>query len=344
MSDAPQGPGWWQASDDKWYPPPRPAMPGDELAGPPAGMPSPASGPDIPPAPGFGAPMGAPGPYSGAPGPYSGAPVPGHGGGTNRTPLYVAIGIVVAVALVGGLILATSGGDDEGTVGTTTTSTQETASAGGPSTSGTDTTSGGSAGGNATANDLEVVDSGFSNYPAAFDDTNHVSYGYIIKNNSDEPAAGIEVTIALLDADGTVVSSDSASINYLAPGASIGQGDEPYEEIPEVAEIQVQAAIPSYASEPSATGELTTEGISTTDDGSTLTTTFTVSSTYDVQLDGPYGYVIYRNAAGDIIGGSYDFLSIVQAGGTTSAEVSSYELIPDVDPAQTEAYVDPGYL
>ena len=32
MSDAPQGPDWWQASDDKWYPPPRPQMPGDAPA------------------------------------------------------------------------------------------------------------------------------------------------------------------------------------------------------------------------------------------------------------------------------------------------------------------------
>lgn len=28
MSDTPQGPGWWQASDRKWYPP-RPANPND---------------------------------------------------------------------------------------------------------------------------------------------------------------------------------------------------------------------------------------------------------------------------------------------------------------------------
>ena len=28
MSDAPQGPGWWQASDGKWYPPGPAAAPG----------------------------------------------------------------------------------------------------------------------------------------------------------------------------------------------------------------------------------------------------------------------------------------------------------------------------
>ena len=45
MSDFSQGPGWWQASDGKWYPP--------EQA--PAGQPAPG----VPPA--YGAPVGAPG-------------------------------------------------------------------------------------------------------------------------------------------------------------------------------------------------------------------------------------------------------------------------------------------
>lgn len=36
MSDAPQGPDWWQASDNRWYPPPRPTPP-DETASPQSG-------------------------------------------------------------------------------------------------------------------------------------------------------------------------------------------------------------------------------------------------------------------------------------------------------------------
>lgn len=72
MSDVSQGPGWWQASDDKWYPPdqvpgPDPAPgPGGGWATPPTGWGAPgASGPG---APGFGPPAyGAPG--YGPPGP-----------------------------------------------------------------------------------------------------------------------------------------------------------------------------------------------------------------------------------------------------------------------------------
>src|SRR5690606_26003855 len=120
MSDTPQGPDWWQASDDKWYPPPRPPMPGDAdpsavaapaMAAPgappgaPPGMPpgAPPAGPPIaPPAgqPGFpgGPPSGGFPPSGPTSGPY-GAPPVAPPGGPNRTPLFIAIGVVVAAAV-----------------------------------------------------------------------------------------------------------------------------------------------------------------------------------------------------------------------------------------------------
>src|SRR3954449_8349291 len=64
MSEQSGGPGWWQASDGKWYPPQQatPAVPPPEptqatppvYGGPPA---APAYGP--PPGPAYGAPVGA---------------------------------------------------------------------------------------------------------------------------------------------------------------------------------------------------------------------------------------------------------------------------------------------
>jgi uncharacterized RDD family membrane protein YckC len=68
MSDVSQGPGWWQASDGKWYSPAQ-AAGAAPTSPPPAGPP-----------PGFGPPSGPPAGY----GPPSGAPVaygpPGSGG------------------------------------------------------------------------------------------------------------------------------------------------------------------------------------------------------------------------------------------------------------------------
>ena len=78
MSDASQGPGWWQASDGKWYPPQpaapvsAPAPPGPQWGAPPAGP---------PPAPQWGAPPAGPPKRSG-----------------NR-------GCLIALAIVGGLLV-----------------------------------------------------------------------------------------------------------------------------------------------------------------------------------------------------------------------------------------------
>ena len=64
MSDTSQGPGWWLASDGKWYPP-------ELWTGPPATQGQPAYGSSWTVAPGQ--PGGGPPAYPGAPGPYSGA-------------------------------------------------------------------------------------------------------------------------------------------------------------------------------------------------------------------------------------------------------------------------------
>ena len=130
MSDTPQGPDWWQASDDKWYPPPRPEMPGD--CQPPWGRPRAQAAPVGPPhrpadgtpgrlPPGSAAAAGSRPPAARAagsrrpvrPGPYgapSGPQAPGSG--QNKTPLYIAIG-AVAVALVVILVVVLSGGGDD---------------------------------------------------------------------------------------------------------------------------------------------------------------------------------------------------------------------------------------
>lgn len=86
MSDYSQGPGWWEASDDKWYPPDQ--APGPSPADPPAweapSYGSPGAGaatygpPAYGPAPGYGPPgYGPPGPGYAPAGGF--APTPGSG-------------------------------------------------------------------------------------------------------------------------------------------------------------------------------------------------------------------------------------------------------------------------
>ena len=376
MSDTPQGPDWWQASDDKWYPPPRPEMPGDAdatavspsgpvppagpVAGPPTGPPTgPPSGPPsggYPPAGGFppagpqsgGFPPGAaPSPYGGMP---PGAQPPGQ---QNKTPLYVAIGVVAAAALVGLIVILSSGGDDDpqtqptGSPGSTAAPAPPTTEPG-PDDPTTDTTPSDPddpepSGDNAVV----VVDEGFQPFMGGYDqDERTASYGFILENTSDEVATDISISVSAFDASGTALASASHNIYVLRPGERMGIGDEFYGEnfATDVDDVQIQVSEPSEygLDDVPDDGTVTAEGINTTSDEYGLATTFTARSTYGEQLDSPQAYAIYRDAAGKIIGGSTGYVDFIAANGSTAGEVTSWDLIPNV--ASTEVYIDPGYF
>jgi hypothetical protein len=267
-------------------------------------------------------------------------------GGENKTPLFIAIGVVVAAAVIG-LIFVLSSGDDEDDPTPSTTTEQATPpeTADPPPT--TEPGGGGGGGGNEPTGSatIEVVESGFSNFMGGFDqDERSVTYGFIVENTGDEVATDISISISAYDADGTALASDSKTIYVLRPGEQMGLGDEFFGDTfsAEVDSIDVQVSEPSNYSidDIPDEGTLTAEGITTTADDYSVTTRFTATSTYAQQLDFPSAYAVYRNTDGDIIGGSSGSLDFVAANGSTAGEVSSWDLIPDV--ATTEVFLDPG--
>jgi hypothetical protein len=341
MSDTPQGPDWWQASDDKWYPPPRPEMPGQPAGPPEAAAVGPPTGPPTAPltgAPSGGFPPGAPpSPYGGMP---AGAQPPGQ---QNKTPLYIAIGVVVAAALVGLIVVLTSGGDDNETAGSTTT-TEATATTDSPAP--TDSPEPTDEPAPSGAGTVEVVDKGFSPVMGGIDaNERSAAYGFIIENTGDELVTDISINVSAFDAEGTALANASHTVNVLRPGQRMGLGDEFYgENFPaDVADLQVQVGEPSNYSVGNVpeSGELTAEGITSNTTEYGVETTFTANSTYEQQVDSPVVYAIYRNAEGEIIGGSYTYMDFIPAGGSVAGSVESYEVIPNV--AETEVYLDTGY-
>jgi hypothetical protein len=190
-----------------------------------------------------------------------------------------------------------------------------------------------------------VGESGFSVYTDQLSEEQRLSFGYTVQNNGDQVATSVPITVAFLDDAGTVVGTADQNIGVLLPGQKMGLGDEPYDVAANAATMQVTVGEPSSWESPDNYGEITVEGISTNvDDYGAPTASFTATSTYGEQIDSPYAYAIYRNAAGDIVGGSYGFMNFLPANGSTAGEITSYSSIPDVDGAGTEVYVDPGYL
>lgn len=366
MSDAPQGPGWWQASDDKWYPPPRPDMPGEEAAtepisaAPPGDPTAAASGgyaPQPPPTTPYGSPgapmpgapgaPGAPGvpPTSGGYSPYGGMPPTAPpSGGDNRTPLFVALGVLATAALVGLILVVSSGGDGDDPPPSSSTTVDSPETTGGTETTeGTDTTDDTSA----PPADGELA-LGDKNFTISFDqlsEQDRVSYGFMVENTSDQVAVGLSASIAFKDAQGTVIGTDEELVNVILPGASFGIGDAGIEVDGEPVDMEVTLSEPTSWESPDDFGEITTSGVNTTiDDWGAPTTSFTAESTYDRQLDSPYAYVIYRNSAGEIVGGAWSTMQFLQANGSTTGEVMALYTIDNIDDSQTEVYIDAGFF
>jgi hypothetical protein len=106
MSEQSGGPGWWQASDGKWYPPPAPTAPTAEQ--PAATQPvDPATGQPVYGAPAAGAAAGG----AAAGGAYGAPAAAAAGGGPGKI---IAIVVVLALLAGGGAYLLTKGGGGGG--------------------------------------------------------------------------------------------------------------------------------------------------------------------------------------------------------------------------------------
>ncbi|HMG40695.1 MAG TPA: hypothetical protein VK611_05170 [Acidimicrobiales bacterium] len=369
MSDTPQGPGWWQASDDKWYPPPRPAMPGEEPAATQVVGPPPAPAPGAMPgsvAPPFGAPPGAPPTSGGYPSAPPTAPVPGppplsgqpsnpYGmppgtpppgvGDNNRTPLFVVLGILGAAAVVL-LFFLLSSGDDGGDPQNPSDRTTLPPSTDTPDTEPTDTTDPGDDPPPANDGPVQVVDQGFSNFEGTSGDSAG-SFGFILENTGDDILQSVETQVVIYGSGDRVITTKDFSIGTIRPGEQMGFGDEMYgEDVQDgIDHLEVQVrdhsdAAADPADVPDGGFEIT--GTETTNDEYNMTTSFHLVSTYTVEEVGyPSTYVVFRDAGGDIVGGAWGSAAFESAP-EADVEVTTYDVIPDVD--TTEVFVDPGYV
>ncbi|MFV0258798.1 MAG: hypothetical protein ACK5PP_10165 [Acidimicrobiales bacterium] len=122
-------PGFWQASDGRWYPP---SASSAQTQAVPPGAPGPSSPPPTgppqqPQQPQWSSPQPA---YGGG---YS-TPSPGSQPNKSRTPLLIALGIGGAIILLGAILAAVSLTDNDETAGSTTVSTADPSGGGGEST------------------------------------------------------------------------------------------------------------------------------------------------------------------------------------------------------------------
>jgi hypothetical protein len=198
-----------------------------------------------------------------------------------------------------------------------------------------------------------------------------VSYAIVLENTGDHVLRNIQLGYRFLDGQGQVIREPNvvfndgeldrqeASVAVLRPGESFAVSNAEYLERNDVAEIEVEIDevsewIPAeYHEHADPMAAMNGSDLTATDIAVSYGTmnepvvSFTVESTGDRAVTIHFAYIVFRNAAGEIIGGTYGYVSsdyrplTVQPGGSVESEISVDDPmeIPGIDPAQTEVHL-----
>jgi hypothetical protein len=191
---------------------------------------------------------------------------------------------------------------------------------------------------------LVVVHQGFAMFPDPIDPAAELGgFGAIVENpNPHAVAAGVSVTLRLLDAEGNELARDTSLLNGIQPLARMAVGRTLIEPIEEPASMQVEVDVAVFLTPAHDTGALTATAVQTAPfEGGGLRTTFTVESTWPTDEEGVDVTALYRSEDGRILAAERTSVARVPAGGSTEGAIRLLAPIPDL--AITEVYVGRGF-
>lgn len=182
--------------------------------------------------------------------------------------------------------------------------------------------------------DLVVADSGFSTFETDFGPG--YSYAAVIENPTAAQAEFVTVRVLLRDADGKIGRTDEQIVQTIAPGQTIAVASETPDGVA-IAEIEVRTEVETWR-EPSGTAPTfaVSEPETEVTEFETMKTTAELSSDAEADLTAIDVVAVYRNGAGEIVGGTPSFLDFLPRGETAVATIESATVIPGVE--STEVY------
>ncbi len=197
------------------------------------------------------------------------------------------------------------------------------------------------------AEGLTVADKGVTIVEDRFDATRREgTFGVIVTNpHSDFLAQGVQVDVAMLDATGATVATDSAFLEIVLPGQTVAVGglffDAPT--VP-VVDLAVTLDVARWRETSGFEGGFTVgETLTEEAEFSGVRTGFTLRSDFPEQLTDTAVTAIYRGPDGRIVGASDTFIDLLEPGVDTPVEISLLANIPVEAITATEIYAAPGF-
>lgn len=184
-----------------------------------------------------------------------------------------------------------------------------------------------------------MLEHGFTPFPG---DTDYASYGILIENPNPDTHLPIFTTVSITakDVEGVVVATQSETILAIPPGQTTAVAGLIFDAgAATTLEILVNPSRWQTIDYQAGTWEYRNVRTVRQDYGGWRTTGELVSG-FQTTREGVPVSVIYRNAAGAIVGGDTTYVDVVPVGGAIGFEVSSIADFPDV--AATEVYAGTG--
>ena len=188
----------------------------------------------------------------------------------------------------------------------------------------------------AAREDLALIGHGFAYFGG---DTPYVEYGVLFENpNPSSWIGSVSLNISFIGNGGTILGNTSERISAALPGQRAAAGGTGFPTSGPVTAIEV-AYNTTWDEIDFTPGVFSITNVRTVrDDFSGLTTTGTIEGNFEEQQEFVKVVAIYRDAAGDIVGGGYTFVDFVPTTGRVGFEINTLGTIPGVD--TTEVYAD----
>ncbi len=189
------------------------------------------------------------------------------------------------------------------------------------------------------AEPLAIVADGFG--PSAFE--NELGWGIVVENpNSGLAAETTAYQATAYAADGSVLGVYSSFISLLLPGERLGLGGSFYLPAETTAERLEFEILGRYFSETAIQADfLTPVDVAYVPDEFGPSVTGTIRNSLDRDLSDVEVYAVAYNTAGQIIGGGFTFIDLIEATGDAHAEVT---IAVGEDPATVELFATVGSL
>lgn len=198
-----------------------------------------------------------------------------------------------------------------------------------------------------------------------------VSYGVVVRNTSDQVVQDVPLTLRFLDDAGQVINepatpfsdvdltSVDAGVAILRPGETFGFGGMRYLDRPGATRVDVEVGEPrewmpadhfDWLQTCCVLGSRTHTSLRLTASDIRVSTgpenepvvTFQVSTNIDQPVSPPYANAVFRNAAGEVIGGADGPVEseIPPEGSSVQSEIRLDDpmAVPGIDPTRTEIY------